>query len=115
MIEGIVVHVIVNRQDPAKKAVTEVVADYDLGGRAIKRAIINIQSLKAKEVENAVVEEPGAEVQGDGFPVAPPALPIPATAVEVPAPPTVEEWKLLDHQFLPHQQQKWKLLDRQQK
>jgi hypothetical protein len=80
----------VNRRDPAKKAVTEVVADYDLGGGAIKRAIINIRSLKAKVVENAVVEEAGAEVQGDGFPAAPPALPIPATAVEVPAPPTVE-------------------------
>jgi hypothetical protein len=32
MIEGVVVDVIVNRRDPAKKAVTEVVADYDLGG-----------------------------------------------------------------------------------
>jgi hypothetical protein len=90
MIEGVVVDVIVNRRDPAKKAVTEVVADYDLGGGAIKQAIINIRSLKAKVVENAVVEEAGAEVQGDGFPAAPPALPIPATAVEVPAPPTVE-------------------------
>jgi hypothetical protein len=90
MVDGVVVDVIVNWRDPAKKAVTEVVADYDLGGRAIKRAIINIRSLKAKEVENAVVEEPGAEVQRDGFPAAPPALPIPATAVEVSAPPAVE-------------------------
>jgi hypothetical protein len=90
MIEGVVVDVIVNQQDPAKKAITEIVADYDLGGGAIKRAIINIRSLNAKEVENAVVEEPGAEVQGDGFPVVPPALLIPATAVEIHAPPTVE-------------------------
>jgi hypothetical protein len=42
MVEGIVVDVIMNRRDPAKKAEAEVVADYDLGGRAIKRAIIKI-------------------------------------------------------------------------
>ena len=42
MVEGVVVDIITNRRDPAKKAVTEIVADYDLGGGAIKRAIINI-------------------------------------------------------------------------
>ena len=42
MVEGVVVDVITNRRDPAKKAVTEIVADYDLGGRVIKRAIVNI-------------------------------------------------------------------------
>jgi hypothetical protein len=50
---GIVVDVITNRQDPAKKAVTKIVADYNLEGRAIEWSIINIQSIKAKQVENA--------------------------------------------------------------
>ncbi len=35
MVEGIVVDVITNRRDPANKAVTEVIADYDLGSGAI--------------------------------------------------------------------------------
>jgi hypothetical protein len=35
----------------------EVIADYDLGGGAIKLAIINIQSIKAMQVKNAVAEE----------------------------------------------------------
>ncbi len=47
MVEGVVVDVITNWRDPVKKAVTEVIADYDLGGGAIKWAIINIQSIKA--------------------------------------------------------------------
>jgi hypothetical protein len=42
MVEGVVVDVIINWRDPAKKAVTEVVADYDIGGGSIKRVAINI-------------------------------------------------------------------------
>jgi hypothetical protein len=57
MVEGVVVDVITNQQDPMKKASTEVVADYDLDRGAIQWPNIIIQSIKAKQVENAVVEE----------------------------------------------------------
>ena len=54
-LEGVVVDVIVERSDPGKKGATKIVADYDLGGGVIKRASINIRSIKAKEVQNVVV------------------------------------------------------------
>jgi hypothetical protein len=62
-LEGVVVDVIIERSGPGKKGATKIVADYDLGGGVIKRASINICSIKAKEVQNVVVEAPEQNVQ----------------------------------------------------